>query len=105
MVPVGERYADENYCPVSLFSAVSKVFERFVSNRIVDQLKKCGLFCDCQYNFRSSWSAATVVSDRIAKAINKSGANRAVALDISKAFGRVWHACLLYKLQSYGISG
>ena len=29
-------------------------------------------------------------SDRIARAFNKSGATRAVALHISKAFGRVW---------------
>ena len=29
----------------------------------------------------------------------------AVALDISKAFDRVWHAGLLHKLKSYGISG
>ena len=36
---------------------------------------------------------------------NRSGATRAVALDISKAFDRVWHAGLLYKLNSYGISG
>ena len=28
-----------------------------------------------------------------------------MALDISKAFGRVWHAGLLHKLKSYGISG
>ena len=27
------------------------------------------------------------------------------ALDISKAFGRVWHAGLLHKCKSYGISG
>ena len=33
------------------------------------------------------------------------GATRAVALDISKAFDRVWHAGLLHKLKSYGISG
>ena len=32
------------------------------------------------------------------------GATRAVALDISKAFDRVWHACLLHKHKSYGIS-
>ena len=44
-------------------------------------------------------------SDRIARAFNRSGATRAVALDISKAFDRVWHAGLLHKRKSYGISG
>ena len=65
-------------------------------------------FSDFQYGFRSSQSTAdllTVVSDRIARAFNRSGATRAVALDISKAFDRVWHAGLLHKLKSYGISG
>ena len=45
------------------------------------------------------------MSDRIARAFNRSGATRAVALDISKTFDRVWHAGLLHKLKSYGISG
>ena len=45
------------------------------------------------------------MSDRIARAFNRSGATRAVALDISKAFDRVWHAGLLHKLKSYGMSG
>ena len=87
---------------------VSKVFEKLVNNRIVDHLEKCNLFSDFKYGFRSSRSTAdllTVVSDRIAGAFNRSGANRAVALDISKAFDRVWHAGLLHKLKSYGISG
>ena len=47
----------------------------------------------------------TVVSDRITRAFNRSGASRAVALDISKGFDRVWHAGLLHKLKSYGVSG
>ena len=87
---------------------VSKAFEKLVNNRIVDHLEKCGLFSDFQYGFRSSRSTADlliVVSDRITKAFNRSGATRAVALHISKAFGRVWQAGLLHKLKSYGISG
>ena len=61
-------------------------------NRIVDHLEKCDLFSDFQYGFRSSRSTAdllTVISDRIAMVFNRFGATRAVALDISKAFGRV----------------
>ena len=60
------------------------------------------------YGFRSSQSTAdlpTVVSHRTARALNRSGATGAVALDISKTFHRVWHAGLLHKLKSYGISG
>ena len=34
----------KNYRPVSLFSVVSKVFEKFVNNRIVDHPAKYGLF-------------------------------------------------------------
>ena len=51
------------------------------------------------------FSASPISIDRIARAFNRSGATRAVALDISKAFDRVWHAGLLLKLKSYGISG
>ena len=105
---VGERSTAKNYRPVSLFSVISKVFEKLVNNRIAGHLEKCGLFLDFQYGFRSSRSTAdllVVVSDRIARAFNRPGATRAVALDISKAFDRVWHADLLHKLKSYGISG
>ena len=112
MVPVfknvGERSTAKNYRPVSLLSVVSKAFQKLVNNRIADHLEKCGLFSDFQYGFRSSRSTAdllTVVSDRIARAFNRSGATRAVALDTSNAFDRVWHAGLLHKLKSYGISG
>ena len=46
MVPVfknvGERSKAKNYCPVSLLSVFSKVFEEHVNNRIIDYLEKCG---------------------------------------------------------------
>ena len=65
-------------------------------------------FSDFQCRFKSSRSTAdllTVVSDRISRAFKRSWATRAVALDIYKAFDRVWHAGLLQKLKSYEISG
>ena len=105
---VGERSTAKSFHLVSLLSVVSKVFEKLVNSRIVDHLEKCGLFSDFQYGFRSSGSTAdllTVVSDRIGRAFNRFRANQAVALDISKAFDRVWYAGLLHKLKSYGISG
>ena len=92
----------------SALSVVSKVFEKLVNNRIVDNLENCGLFSDFQYGFRSSGSTAdllTVVSYRIARAFNTSGATRVVALHISRAFDRVWLAGCHHKLKSYGISG
>ena len=112
MVPifknVGERSRAKNYCPVSLPSVVSKVIEKLVNNSMFDHLEKCGLFSDFQYGFRSSGSTGdllTVVFDRIARIFNRSGATREVALDISKAFSRVWNAGLLQKLKSHRISG
>ena len=55
-------------------------------------------FFDFQYGFRPSRSTADllmVVSDRTAWAFNRSGATQAVALDISKAFDRIWHGGLI----------
>ena len=95
---VGER--SKTYCPVSLPSMVSKVFEKLINNRIVEHVEKCSFLNYFHYGFRSSQSTAdlsTVLSDRIARTFNGSGATRAVALDISKAFNRVWDDDILHK--------
>ena len=75
---VWERSTAKNYCPVSLLSVVSKVFEERVNDRIVDHLEKCGFFSDFQCGCMSSRSTAdllTLVSDRIARDFNRSGTN------------------------------
>ena len=88
---------------------VSKVFEKLVIVIIFKNFIIFFLICSkvlglLDLGFRSS-DLLTIVSDRITRVFNRSGATRAVALDISKAFDRVWHAGLLHKLKSYGISG
>ena len=80
-------------------TALLVFFQKLVNNRIVDHLKKSGLFYDFQYGFRSSRSTSDllkVVSDRIARAFDRTGATRAVALNISKVFDKVWRAGLLH---------
>ena len=102
----GKRSTAKNNCPVSLLSNC-QVFEKLVNNSIVNYREKCGLFYDICYALRSFQSTAdllTVVFDRIARAFNRSGAAPVVALDISKAFDRVWHAGLLHKRKSHWFS-
>ena len=65
-----ESSTAKSYCPVNLFYVVSKVLEKLVNNRIVDHLEEQGLFLiSSMADF-----ILIVVSDRIAKAFNKSGA-------------------------------
>ena len=55
----------------------NKAFGKLVNNRFVGYLGIYGLFFDFQYGFRFSQSTAdflTVVSDRISRAYNRSGA-------------------------------
>ena len=88
---------------VFFFLIESNVLEKLVNNRFDDHLKKCGLLSDFQCGFRSSRSTADSlanVSNRIAGDVNRSGATRAVALEVSKAFDRVCPAGLLHKLKS-----
>ena len=86
-----ERSTATNYRLVSLLSLVSKVFEKLVNNWLFDHLEKC----DFQYSFRSARSTldvVAVVSYRMFRAFNRSGATQVVVLYISKASDGVWHA-------------
>ena len=99
---VGERSAAKNYLPVNLLSVVSKVFEKLINHRIVDHLQKYGLLSDFQYGLglldqlQMLWQLS--LSDRVARAFNRSWATQAVALDKYKAFDWVWHTGLFRRL-------
>ena len=51
------------------------------------------------------WLQAFSINCKSSRAFNRSGTTRALALDVSKAFRRAWHAGLLQKVKSYGTSG
>ena len=53
----------------------------------------------------SAAGVLTVISDCVCRALDICGEARAIALDMSGAFERVWHAGLIHKLTAYGVSG
>ena len=104
---VCERSDPKNYSPVGLLSVVSKVFEELINDKLVRHLESVDLFSDFQYGFRSSRSTAgllTVVTERISRTLNLSGSSQAIALDIFKAFDRIWHNGVLHKLRAYDVT-
>ena len=112
VVPVfkgsGERSAPSNYRPISLLPIIGKIFECFLNQQLLGYLEDNDLLSDCQYGFRHSRSTGdllSLITEHFNRALDRRGEARAVALDISKAFDKVWHRGLLHKLQSYGVSG
>ena len=104
----GDRSSPSQYRPISLLSIMSKLLESVINKRVTRHLTKNNLLCDEQYGFRSSRSTAdvlTVITHRVSEALDDGFMTRAVALDISKAFDKVWHRGLLLKLSKNGISG
>src|ERR1044072_3127835 len=102
----GDPSQPSNYRPISLTSVLSKVFESILNRKIWKHLNSSNLISDPQYGFRKKRSTGdllSLLSDSWSSALRNFGESFAVALDISKAFDRVWHKALISKLPSFGI--
>ena len=100
----------ENYPPISLLPTFGKIFEKIILDRLYNFLLQKELLNPNQSGFRPSDSCVNqliAITHEIFKAFdcNPSLEVRSVFLDILKAFDKVWHEGLLYKLKSMGISG
>jgi hypothetical protein len=97
-----------NYRPISLLSVVGKIFERIVFKHVYNFLRDNYVISSAQSGFRPGMSTVTQlleVYDSFCQALDNSQEVRAVFLDISKAFDKIWHEGLLYKLKCCGING
>ena len=113
IVPVhkkGDKQFVNNYRPVSLLPIFGKVFEKILFNSIFEYLQENCLLCDNQSGFQPSdsceYQLLSIVHDIYASFdCNPPKDVRGIFLDISKAFDRVWHEGLIYKMKCIGMTG
>ena len=98
----------KNYRPISLLPICGKIFEKIIFDEIYKHLTENKLLSDKQLGFRPGDSTLnqllSVIHD-VYNAFEHHHDTRAVFLNISKAFDKVWHEGLLLKLKSNGNSG
>ena len=97
----------ENYRPISILPAISKIFERIMFNQIHNHFSMHNLFYSGQYGFRANHStqfAALELIDRITQDLDQGNMPITIFMDLSKAFDTLNHDILIYKLKSYGLS-
>ena len=90
-----------SYRPISLLSAIMKLFERVIEKRLRKHLEDNGFFSKYQSGFRTSKSTNDHLfrlSQTIMESFNRGEHVTAVFLDVEKAFDNVWHNGLRYKI-------
>ena len=106
----GDKQVHKNYRPISLLPICGKIFEKIIFNNLYPYLNGNNLITKNQSGFRpgdSTTNQLLFLVDEIHQAFEERDSLevRAVFLDISKAFDKVWHDGLIFKLKQNGISG
>ncbi len=97
-----------NYRPISLLSCVSKIFERLIFKYVFNYLRDNKLITIHQSGFIPGDGTVYQLASlyhTICQALDSKKDVRIVFLDISKAFDRVWHDGIVYKLKCMGVDG
>ena len=99
-----------NYRPISLLPILAKVFERIIFKNLYNHLVFNNLITKNQSGFRPGDSVTNQLLSLV-HAIHTAFDDknclevRSVYLDMSKAFDKVWHDGLVFKLKQNGIEG
>ena len=100
----GDHDIVDNYRPISILPALSKVFEKVAYIQFYDYLVENKLLYPGKYGFRKNHStelASIEFIDNVIHKLDKSKFPLSVFLDLSRTFGTLDHSILLHKLKYY----
>jgi hypothetical protein len=99
-----------NYRGITLTSCLGKLLEKIILNRIQTCLNQANVQFphELQFGFRTAYGAtpaAYMLNECISYFVNNGSPVYASFLDNAKAFDKIWHDGLLYKLYKLGVQG
>ena len=102
-IPKGNQSQHQitNYRPISLIDVQAKILDKILKNRLVKHLDTHNLHNIRQHGFRKNrgtHTALAIFNESIASAKAQNQLTDIVLRDVSKAFDKVWHTGLKYKL-------
>ena len=104
----GHNYLYDNYRPISLIPALSKIMERLICDKITEFLVRFKVLYKSQYGFRKNHNTTHATLDflkTIESALEENEYGVGIFCDLSKAFDTLDHDILIEKLKHYGIRG
>ena len=104
----GDKGNPANYRLISLTCILCKTLEHIIASGLTKHLEKHNFLYDLQHGFRERRSCETqliqLVED-LTRSLTNGKQTDLILLDFSKAFDKMNHLKLLYKLQMHGVQG